>query len=648
MNKLPLFALLPAQWISKSTGYGQGKAIAWLLSLLIFSSATLAGAESKFIKGCTGFPCANFSVGGEVTPDGDLFPRILFNPPVLGKWLEEWGGGQLAVEVEGTRWTAKDLHDKQVLRAWPQATVKWADKSLPVRLRLDAWAPVVANDVASTALPALVTRIRVDGAAGTTVTLVYTAKRVRAFTTGSFTASGNARGHLDASPDWGLGWDQLEVGDVPSFERQDGHTVQGRLRLTLPASGSRTVSLYQLFWHPASRTAADYADLPTLFKGLQERLPSLEKSTVTFAGGLPSSGDAKVDEYLRWYMTAGVMLTRVLKDDTTLTMGYAELNQRDSFWTSFPHLYFWPAAERRMLEESAAAVAPSGKVPTCILPTIERNDDLDINEYFLLRVARFHREHKDKALLEKIWPACTRAMQYLVNRRVSPSALPEQQSFWADWKDVKGVTGRKYGPHFTLLYLACLQEMAALARELRQDDLAKTWDQALASGELQINLPVAQGGQWNGKYFVNVWRDGRTDDALLEDQMVAGAWHVIPKEHFESIRTELNTRSEKPWGVRETVPYYDAKTFGLEAGDYHNGAVWPWLNCADALARLRYGHRDDTLRILKKVGEWDLERNGDFLPNENLHGETGASIRQYIQGWDAAYLGVVMELSRTR
>ncbi len=632
--------------VSGWVGYGQGMTRTWLLGLLIFlSNAAFARADSTFIQGCTGFPCANFSVGAEVTPGGDLFPRILFNPPVLGKWLEEWGGGQLAVEVAGTRWTAKDLHDKQVLRAWPQATVQWADKSLPVRLRLDAWAPVVAKDVASTALPVLVTRIRVDGPAGTLVTLSYTAKRQRAFAVDSVSSSGDAGAHLDAFPDWGLGWDQLKTGDEPGFARQDDHTVQGRLRLTLPASGSRTVYMYQLFWHPACRAAADYADLPALFTGLRERQTSLEKSTATFAEVLPASGDAKVDEYLRWYMTAGVMLTRVLKDNTTLTMGYAELNQRDSFWTSFSHVYFWPEAERRMLEESAAAVAPSGKVPTCIYPTIERNDDLDINEYFLLRMVRFYREHKDKALLKKLWPDCTRAMQYLVNRCVPPSALPEQQSFWADWKDVKGVIGRKYGPHFTLLYLACLQEMAYLAGELGQDDLARTWDQARAAADHQINLPVAQGGQWNGKYYVNVWRDGRQDDALLEDQMVAGGWGVIPKERFESIRAELNTRSEQPWGVRETVPYYDAKTFGLEGGDYHNGSVWPWLNCADALARLRYGHRDDALRILKKVGEWDLERHGDFLPHENLSGETGANIRKYVQGWNAAYLGAVMALS---
>jgi hypothetical protein len=602
--------------------------------------------DVPFIQGCTGFPCANFAVGAEVTPRGDLFPRILFNPPQLGPWLEEWGGGRLSVDVGGTRWTADRLKGSQVTRAWPLATAEWADTRMPVRLRLEAWAPVVARNVAQTSLPVLVTRVRVDGPAQTPLTLIVTARRRGRFAA-AFSSSGGPGARLDAFPDWGLGWDHLETGDAPGFARLDDHTAEGALRLTLPSTGTRTVYLYQLFWHPDCRAAADYAGLPALFHGIREHLTSLENDTAAFGEALPASGDAKVDEYLRWYMTAGIMLTRVLKDDTTLTMGYAELNQRDSFWTTWPHVYFWPEAERRMLEESAAAVSPAGKVPTCILPTIEREDDLDINEYFLLRVARYHHRYPDKALLRKLWPVCTRAMQYLFHRCVSPSALPEQQSFWADWKDVSGVTGRQYGPHFTLLYLACLQEMANLARTLGENDLAGRWDAARTAAERQVNLPVEQGGQWNGKYYVNIWRDGRQDDALLEDQMVAGVWGVIPRERFESIRHELDTRSEQPWGVRETVPYYDGKTFGYEGGDYHNGGVWPWLNCADALARLRYGHRDDALRLLRKLGEWDLEKHGEFLPHEYLHGDDGCNMGKYIQAWNAAYFVVVMALART-
>ena len=600
-------------------------------------------AEAPFIKGCTGFACANFSVGGEVTPGGKLFDRILINPPVIGAWLAEWGRGELVVECRGLRWTAGSLKEVKVLRAWPQASVQWADPKLPVRLRADAWAPVQENDVAATSLPVLVARLRLDGAPGQAVALEYKAARMEAFGH-AFSSTGEVTGRLDNFDDFGLGWDQLVKGDIAAFDRLDDHAVRTRLELTLPASGSRTVYLYLLFWNPAGRAAADYADLPALHRGVRQRLMNLEKATALFPESLPASGDAKVDEYLRWYMTAGVMLTRVLKDNTTLTMGYAELNQRDSFWTSFPHLYYWPAAEQKMLEESAAAVSAAGKVPTCILPTIEREDDLDINEYFLLRVARYHQKYPDPAFVKKIWPACQRAMDYLVGRCVVPSALPEQQSFWADWKDVGGITGRRFGPHFTGLYLASLQEMAKLARVLGETQAAAKWDAAYAAGHKQMNLPVEKGGQWNGKHYVNIWRDGRKDDALLEDQMVAGVWGVIPPDRFSSIRNELNTRAEKPWGVRETVPYYEGKGFGYEGGDYHNGGVWPWLNCADVMARIRYGDRDDALRILRKLGEWDLEKGGDFLPHENLHGEDGRCIRKYIQGWDAAYLGAVMAL----
>ncbi len=149
-------------------------------------------------------------------------------------------------------------------------------------------------------------------------------------------------------------------------------------------------------------------------------------------------------------------------------------------------------------------------------------------EYFLLRVARYYQKYPDPAFVKKIWPACQWAMDYLVGRCVVPSALPEQQSYWADWKDVHGVTGRRFGPHFTGLYLASLQEMAKLARVLGETQAAAKWDAAYAAGHKQMNLPV--------------------------------------------------------------------------------------------------------------------EKGGDFLPQENLHGEDGRCIRKYIQGWDAAYLGAIMAL----
>lgn len=71
-----------------------------------------------------------------------------------------------------------------------------------------------------------------------------------------------------------------------------------------------------------------------------------------------------------------------------ITMGYHELNQRDSFWTSFLHLVLYPGLERRMIEISIANQTADGKIPTTLLLVIERKYDVDINEYFCLRIAR--------------------------------------------------------------------------------------------------------------------------------------------------------------------------------------------------------------------------------------------------------------------
>jgi hypothetical protein len=597
--------------------------------------------EGPFIEGCTGFPCANFSVAGEVSPAGELFKRIMYNPPVLGAWLQEWGRGHLALEVDGKRWTAADCQDVDVVRSWPTAGVQWGDPALSVKLKVDAWAPVVAGDAAATALPVLAARLAVDGPAGKAVALEFELTR-EIDVEGPVGSVAEATGRLDYLPDFGLGWAGLEEGEAATFQFVDSRTVRGRAELTLPAHGTRKLDLLLLFWHPDGWAAGDYKSMPALYAGVRKRLAELETATAAFPSLLPASGEPKIDEYLRWYMTAGVMLTRLLKDGTTLTMGYAELNQRDSFWTSFMHLHYWPEAERRMLEESALAVGDDGKVPTCILPLIEREDDIDINEYFILRAARYYREYGDMEFLEELYPATKLAMEYLIGRCAEGSALPEQQSIWADWKDVGGVEGRRYGPHFVLLYLAALKEMAFLAGELGETGQAEEWDAAYVAAEEQANLSVAEGGLWNGSYYVNVWRDGRKDEALLEDQMVAGAWGVIPPERFASIRTALNAKNEQPWGVRETFPYYPADEFGLEGGDYHNGGIWPWLNFADAIARCRYGYPEDALRIMKEVGQWDLEAAGDHLPHENLHGETGQGIRRYIQGWNSAYLGAIL------
>ena len=104
-------------------------------------------------------------------------------------------------------------------------------------------------------------------------------------------------------------------------------------------------------------------------------------------------------------MIPSISLTKWTDKDEVVTMGYHELNQRDSYWTSWTHLVFYKRLEQKMIEESIAWQQPSGKIPTTILPLIEREDDLDINAFFILRIARFYQFYHCKQELLTYWPA---------------------------------------------------------------------------------------------------------------------------------------------------------------------------------------------------------------------------------------------------
>jgi glycogen debranching enzyme len=113
---------------------------------------------------------------------------------------------------------------------------------------------------------------------------------------------------------------------------------------------------------------------------------------------------------------------------------------------------------------------------------------------------------------------------------------------------------------------------------------------------------------------------------------------VVPEDRVSSIYAELGGNT-CPWGVRDTYPYREK--FSHEGGDYHNGGVWVFLNFADALSRFVSGHPTDAVEILRRVGQCDLERWGDYMPAEYLDGNTGANAGKPIQAWDADFFGAV-------
>jgi hypothetical protein len=319
-------------------------------------------------------------------------------------------------------------------------------------------------------------------------------------------------------------------------------------------------------------------------------------------------------------LVSAFILTRTLYTGEILTMGYQELNQRDSFWTSWIHLILFRFAEETMIKETCQGQLPSGKIPTTLLPLIEREWDIDITAYFVLRVARYLHYHKDKQKVREWSPYARKAVQYLVSL-CDAHRTPWARDWWADWKDVSGMGNRLYGAHFVFMVKAAIKEFNWVACQLGE-----------APFDFQVNIEPL----WNGKYFQDVMRDGSTDGRFHEDQMIAGLWNVCGEDRFESM-VSYAEKLENAYGLPETQPFYEPG-FGYDKGIYHNGGIWPWLGFADAASRIASGYRESGEELLVKVATTDILRYGTLAPHEFCNGINGTPNGNSPQGWNAAVL----------
>lgn len=579
-----------------------------------------------------GYPIANFALTVNASASGDFFGQIMRNTGVLGDWLEKRGGVMFSIEKNGERLRFSEFPHKDIVREFPFVRGDYKGSSLTkIEFETEAFCPLGINDGETSALPLLMLEIRCLNPTSNAENFMLVARPDNDWAKGMRGCESERYSGITNGTDC-----QITVA-------QDGARWQkGELFIpvSLESGEEKSIRVLLAFRDESWISSLDFQNLDELSAYAYRMWNVCRDKTFAFSDAIPRTGDKELDTYLRWYMIPSVSLTKWTRNGELLTMGYCELNQRDSYWTSWMHLVFYKDLERKMIEESIEWQQPSGKIPTTILPLIEREDDLDINAFFILRVARFYRFYHAKRDLLAYWPAMKNAMNWLISMDTDGVGLPAQISYWGDWKDVKGIEGRKYSPFTCLIYLAALKEMAYLAGECGDKTGEVYYCSAYEKGYKMINKSVKEGGLWNGSYYCQIWRDGSVNDRLLQDQTIGIMLGVVPEERAIKIIETLNAKSMTPYGVAETFPYYD-ENFGYEPATYHNGGVWPWVSFMDCWARIRLGRQDEAIALVKKVAYADLVASGDWSPNEHINSLTGENLGFQIQGWNASLFGLV-------
>lgn len=612
----------------------------------VFLCFTAASHAVSITPGAvSGYALANFSICGEVATSGQYLARVLYNPAQYQQWLAPVGFGQMTVfdSRTGLSLTDRQFSTRTPTRKWPKAGLMLSDSRMSgLQIQIHAFAPCAYNNLLVTSIPGLFGEITVQNTSATpaTVEIGFEFAPDSPWNADTFTTSSTTTYYALRSTRFGIAFDRPTEYTPPSAP--EGNLRLSR-RMTIGPGGSQQARLLVLLRQSNGYYAPTWATWDSLAAYCFANWETLRAGTDDVDQRMPSVGDPTLDEYCRWYAVAGVALTKTLADGNVLTMGYTELNQRDSFWTSWIHLFLWPAADKKMLQLTRQHQRADGKIPTTILPVIERETDIDINEYYVLRAFRHFAWNRDQSLMAELWPSVRNAIQYLINRDTNGDRVPDtvDNSYWADWKDVWAYMHRKYGGHFCLLWLAVLRDAMSVAERLgeisQRDVYQSLYNQARAS--IDAGRTYSGNGLWTGRQYGNLWKGGLfyPDDRVLEDQTIGGVFGVLDPTRARAIFDAL-VPNEQPWGVRETYPYYPTD-FLPNPGQYHNGAVWPWLNFADAFARFRYGYPNEAERIIGKVGYYDLVWRGDYLPHETLHGENAQNLQHEIQGWNAGLVG---------
>lgn len=598
--------------------------MAALVSMLCFTLR----AQVKPAAG--GYPIANFALTVNVSEQGDMYGQVLQNVGKLGGWLLDRRPVRVELEKDGKKETLSQFKDKDIRRVFPFVEAEYAKSShISSNIKLKTFCPLAVNDAETSSLPVLMLEMECTNPTRKEETFTIVVKPGNEIC-GQMSSDNDGKRNVASNGSFAV------AADVDA--EWSGNVF--RVPVVLKGKEMKTVriaiSLYDSDWI----SARNFASAGEVVKHACSVWDILETKTEEFSQAIPETGIEDVDTYLRWYMVPAISLTRYNKKGEILTMGYMELNPRDSYWTTWVHLLLYKDAERKMIEECLAAVSPAGKMPTTILPVIEREDDLDINAFLILRAARFYQLYHEKDKLLSYWPVLKKAMDWLISRDTKGKGLPRQVSFWGDWKDVKGVEDREYSPFSALVYLAALKKMMYMGEECGDSVAIEKYEEAYRKGYDIVNKPIEEGGMWNGRYYCQLWKDDSVNDKLLEDQTIGILFDVVPRDKALKIIESLNEMSLTPYGVAETFPYYP-KEFGLDPATYHNGAVWPWVNFMDCWARIRLGQKDDAIDIIKRVGRADIIASGDWSANEHINSLTGENLGFHIQGWSAALFGTV-------
>jgi len=263
--------------------------------------------------------------------------RLSVNPSVLDQYLTNVGRGTLSL----TRGGATAVASNRTGSVWPELALA------PQRgLSMRAFAPISPRNASLGFLPAVVMRWRNHAPAASGDAHAYVA-----YVFDCDPADVSSPGQPSFCPGFFAASSAPSVPCGSSLRPRNSSIRRLCLNVSVGSQADLVVGYHSPNGVYATAASPWYLGLNSaqqLSSFVLSNADALEQEHRDFVRVLPTVGDAKTDSSLRWFTQSAVLLTKGAQTNV-LTMGYVELNQRDSFWTSWLHVKLWPEIDLAIL-----------------------------------------------------------------------------------------------------------------------------------------------------------------------------------------------------------------------------------------------------------------------------------------------------------
>ncbi|MCX6802246.1 MAG: GH116 family glycosyl hydrolase [Candidatus Diapherotrites archaeon] len=235
---------------------------------------------------------------------------------------------------------------------------------------------------------------------------------------------------------------------------------------------------------------------------------------------------------------------------------------------------------------------------------------VDSNALFIIALADYARQSKDKVFIESNFKKISLAMEWLCKRDRDKDNLIEED-FFANWAD----TVLKHGEvlYSNCCYYHALKEFAFLADWLGVKMIGAEYEKRAETTKLALNIKF-----WENYYYTD-WIGLTAHNYFASDgNVLAVAWDIATRERAERIEELIEKQHLDSVPMKTNFPSYPFwKVFPLllptRAYYYHNGFSWPWIGCMNAIALNKMGLKEKALLELDRLA-WQI--NNYCVTNE--------------------------------